>query len=84
MNIASAYPGDVISAPMMAALVVAVVGGLAAWLILVFLADRPPKARQARQAARPTPVPAAPEGAAQDEQSEAGRAQVDGRHGAAA
>jgi hypothetical protein len=84
MNFASAYPGDVISAPMMAALIVVVVGGLAAWLILVFLADRPPKAKETRQAVRPTPVPAALDQAAHDEQSEAGRAPAGGRRGAAA
>lgn len=83
MNVASAYPGDVISAPMMAALIVVVVGGLAAWLILVYLADRQPKAKETRQAGTPTPVPAALDQADQDEQSEADLAQVAGRHEAA-
>ena len=84
MNLASAYPGDVISAPMMAVLVLVVVGGLAAWLILVFLADRQSSAKETRQADTPTPVPAALDRAAEDEHSEAGHAQVDRRHGAAA
>ena len=84
MNLASAYPGDTISAPMMAALVLAVAGGLAAWLILVFLANRPGGSKGARQAATPTPVPAALGRSAEDEHSEAGRAPLDGRHGAAA
>lgn len=84
MNLASAYPSDVISPLMMAAIILAVAVGLGAWLILVFLADRPPSAKETRQADRPTPVPAALDHAAQDEQSEAGRAPVGGRHGAAA
>jgi len=84
MNFASAYPGDVISAPMMAILVFVVVGGLAAWLILVFLADRQGSAKYARQAKTPTPVPSALNRAAEDEHSEAGHVPVDGRHGAAA
>jgi hypothetical protein len=84
MNFASAYPGDTISAPMMAALVIVVVGGLAAWLILVFLADRQPGGRDVRQAATPTPVPAALDRAAEDEHSEAGHAPLDVRHEAAA
>ncbi len=84
MNIASAYPGDVISAPMMAVLVLVVVGGLAAWLILVFLADRQSSAKETRQADTPTPVPAALDRAAEDEHSEAGHVQVDVRHKTAA
>ena len=84
MNLASAYPGDTISAPLMAALVIAVAGGLAAWLILVFLADRQGGSKSARQAATPAPVPAALDRAAEDEHSEAGHAALDGRHGAAA
>jgi len=84
MNFASAYPGDVISAPMMAALVLAVVGGLAAWLILVFLADRPSSAKETRPAQTPTLVPSPLNRAAEDEHSEAGHVPVDRRHGAAA
>jgi hypothetical protein len=84
MNLASAYPGDAISAPMMAALVLAVAGGLAAWLILVFLAGRQGGSKGARRAATPTPVPAALGRAAEDEHSEAGQARLDGRHEAAA
>jgi len=83
MNLASAYPGDSISAPMMAALVLAVVGGLAAWLILVFLADRQGSAKEARQADMPTPVLAALDREAEDEHSEAGRAPAGRGHGAA-
>ena len=84
MNLASAYPGDSISAPMMAALVLAVVGGLAAWLILVFLADRQSSAKKTPQADMPTPVLTVLDQAAEDEHGEAGHAPVDGRHGAAA
>jgi hypothetical protein len=84
MNLASAYPGDVLSPLMMAAIVLAVAVGLGAWLILVFLADRQSGARETRQAGRPTPVAAAPGRAAEDEHSEAGRAPAVGRHGAAA
>ncbi len=84
MYLASAYPGDAISAPMMAALVIAVAGGLAAWLVLVFLADSRSGNEDARQAATPTPVRPALDRAAEDEHSEAGHAPLDGRHGAAA
>jgi hypothetical protein len=84
MHLADAYPSDVISPLMMAAIILAVAVGLGAWLILVFLADRQSSARQTRQADRPTPVPAAPRREAEDEHSEAGRAPVEGRHGAAA
>ena len=84
MSIASAYPSDVLSPLMMAAIILAVAVGLGAWLILVFLADRQSSAKQARQAGAPTPVPAALDRAAEDEHGEAGRAAVDGRHGAAA
>ena len=84
MYLASAYPSDVISPLMMAAIILAVAVGLGAWLVLVFLADRQPSAKEARQAGRPTPVPAALDHAAQDEQSGAGRVPVDGRHEAAA
>jgi hypothetical protein len=84
MYLASAYPSDSISAPLMAALVLVVVGGLAAWLILVFLADRQGSAKETRPADRPTPVLAAPGREAEDEQSEPGRAPVDVRPGAAA
>ena len=84
MNFTSAYPSDALSPLAVAAIILAVTVGLGAWLILVFLADRPSSAREARQADAPTPVPAAPDQAAEDEHSEAGLAAVDGRHGAAA
>ena len=84
MKLASAYPSDVISPLMMAAIILAVAVGLGAWLILVFLADRQSSAKETRQAATPTPVPAAPGREAEDEQGEAGRAPVGGRHEAAA
>ncbi len=84
MNLASAYPSDVISPLMMAAIILAVALGLGAWLILVFLADRQSSAKETRQAGRPTPLPAGVDQAAEDEQSEAGRAPVADRHGAAA
>jgi len=84
MNIASAYPGDTISAPMMAALVLAVLGGLAAWLILVFLADRQGSAKEARQADGHTPVLTVLDRAAEDEHKGAGHARADSEHGAAA
>jgi len=84
MYLASAYPGDSISAPMMAALILAVAGGLAAWLILVFLADRSCSAKETRQSDMPAPVLAALGREAEDEHSEAGHARVEGPHGAAA
>lgn len=84
MNLASAYPSDVISPLMMAAIILAVAVGLGAWLILVFLADRSSSAKGARQADIPTPVPTELDRAEEDEHSEAGRAPLDRRHGAAA
>jgi hypothetical protein len=84
MYLASAYPGDTISPWMMALLVFVVVGGLAAWLILVYLADRQGSRKETRQADVPTPVPPALDPTAEDEHMEAGHAPVDGRHGAAA
>jgi hypothetical protein len=65
-------------------LVLAAAGGLAAWLILVFLADRQGSGQEARQADVPAPVLAALDREAEDEHSEAGRAPVDRGHGAAA
>lgn len=87
MNVASAYPSDVLSPLMMAAIILAVAVGLGAWLILVFLADRQSSAKETRQADVPAPGAAALDRAAEaaeDEQGEAGHAPVAGRHGAAA
>jgi len=84
MYLASAYPSDVISPLMMAAIILAVALGLGAWLILVFLADRQGGHQATRQAGRPTPVPAALDREAEDEHSEAGHAPVGSRPGAAA
>ena len=84
MDLASAYPSDSISPWMMAAIVLAVAVGLGAWLILVFLADRQGGARKARQARKSTPVPAALDRAAEDENTEAGHSPDHARHGAAA
>ncbi len=84
MHLADAYPSDVISPLMMAAIILAVAVGLGAWLILVFLADRSSSAKVTPQAVTPTPVLAALDRTAEDEQGEADRAPVDGRRGAAA
>lgn len=84
MKLASAYPNSAISGAMMAVIIVVVLGSLAAWLILVFLADRQSSAKETRQADVPTPVLAALDPAAEDEHSEAGHAPADDRHGAAA
>ncbi len=84
MDVASAYPNSAISGAMMAVMIVVMLGTLAAWLILVFLADSHGSARETRQADVPTPVLAALDPAAEDEHSEAGHASADGRHGAAA
>jgi hypothetical protein len=43
MDIASAYPNSDLSALSMTVIAVIVAGTLAAWLILVFLADRQPR-----------------------------------------
>jgi hypothetical protein len=84
MYLADAYPSDVISPLMMAAIILAVAVGLGAWLILVFLADRSTSAKGTRQADIRTPVPATLDRAAEDEHDEAGHAPRGDRHGAAA
>lgn len=84
MNLASAYPNSAISAAMMAVIALVAAGTLAAWLILVFLADRQSSAKKTPQADMPTPVLTVLDQAAEDEHGEAGHAPVDGRHGAAA
>jgi hypothetical protein len=43
MNLASAYPNSDVSALAMTVIAVVMVCTLAAWLVLVFLADRPPR-----------------------------------------
>lgn len=55
MNVASAYPNSDLSALSMTIIAVVMVGTLAAWLILVFLAARPPRPRPG--AASPQPEP---------------------------
>ncbi|HEX9042871.1 MAG TPA: hypothetical protein VF838_17950 [Trebonia sp.] len=84
MELASAYPNSAISGVMMAVIALVAAGTLAAWLILVFLADRQGSAKETRQPDMPAPVVAAPDPAAEDEHSEAGHVPADGRHGAAA
>ena len=61
MNIASAYPNSALSALSMMVIGFVVAGSLAAWLGLVFLADRQPRK------ARGDAAPAAPEDTAEDE-----------------
>ena len=84
MNLASAYPNSAISPAMMAVIALVAAGTLAAWLIMVFLADRQSSAKKTPQADMPTPVLTVLDRAAEDEHGEASRAPVDGRHGAAA
>ncbi len=84
MDVASASPNSAISGAMMTVIALVVVASLAAWLILVFLADRQGSAKETRQADVTTPVLTALDSAAEDEHSEAGHAPADGRHGAAA
>jgi hypothetical protein len=46
MYIASAYPNSALGAPTMVLIALVVAGSLAAWLGLVFLADRQPRGRR--------------------------------------
>jgi hypothetical protein len=62
MYIASAYPNSALSALTMMVIGLVMAGALAAWLGLVFLADRQPRK------ARGDAAPAAPDDAAEDEQ----------------
>jgi len=48
MDLASAYPNSDISALSMTLIAVVMAGTLAAWLILVFLADRQPRRQRAQ------------------------------------
>ena len=50
MSFASAYPDSAISGWMMTVIALVMVASLAAWLILVFRADRQGSARKTRQA----------------------------------
>ncbi len=84
MDVASAYPNSAISGTMMAVIALVMTACLAAWLILVFLADSHGSAKETRQADAPAPMLAGLDPAAEDEHSEAGHAPADGRHGAAA
>jgi hypothetical protein len=77
MYFASAYPNPALSAGAMIAIAFVVLATLACWLIMVFVAARPPRAQHSRQAhgdATPAgPVQlAAPDAAAEDEHSEVG------------
>lgn len=77
MFLASAYPSSAISAGAMAAIAFVAVAALAFWLIMVFVAARPPRERRGWQAhgdatpAGPSEL-AAPGAAAEDDHSEAG------------
>jgi hypothetical protein len=84
MNFASAYPDSAISAPMMIVIALVMTASLAAWLILVFLADRQGSGKETGQAGARTPVLAALDRTAEDEHNEATRAPADSAHGAAA
>jgi len=84
MYLATAYPDSAISPVMMTVIALVMTASLAAWLILVFLADRQSGANAARQADMSAPVLAGLGQEAEDEHSEAGHAPAEGRHGAAA
>jgi len=83
MDFASAYPNSAISAGAMAAIALVAASCLAAWLIMVFLAERSNE-RHSGQARSRHPAVALLDEAAEDEHSEAGTAPVDRRRGAAA
>lgn len=83
MSFASAYPDSALSAGLLVLIALVMVGALAIWLGLVFLADRGPRMDSGRAATR-LPVMAQPDKAAEDEHSGAGPAPAGRRHGAAA
>jgi hypothetical protein len=84
MNFASAYPNSAVSPLVMMAIGFVVVGALALWLGLVFLADRKSSEREAREADSYLVVVASPDQTAEDKHSEADSGQAAHRHSAAA
>jgi hypothetical protein len=94
MELASAYPNSELSAGAMVAIVVVMAGGLIAWLVLVFLADRKTSELSARRAQPAAPAPATvaaagadvtgPDDTTEDEASEAGHGDDASRRRAAA
>jgi hypothetical protein len=87
MDLASAYPNSAISTGAMLAIALVAVGGLAIWLVLVFLADRETANLSARRAQRPVaaagPALAGPDETAEDEQDEAAYGDAHRRRAAA-
>jgi hypothetical protein len=74
MYIASAYPNSALPALTMTVMALVIAGSLAAWLVLVFLADRQSR-KPRQQQARPgltgdDTALAAPDGTAEDEHRE--------------
>jgi hypothetical protein len=84
MFFASAYPNSAISAGAMMAIAFVVVCTLAIWLVMVYLAGRESGKKNVRQPASPIGVVAEPDGAAEDEHSEARPAPAGHQHEAAA
>jgi hypothetical protein len=70
MNLASAYPNSDLSALSMTVIAVVMACALAVWLILVFLADRPPRVRARAGQAGTEAVSARPFAVTDNEHSE--------------
>jgi hypothetical protein len=88
MYLANAYPNSALSAAALMVLGFVMVGALALWLGLVFLADRKSTAKEARQADSYLAVvaqpPEAEDGHSEAGRDEAGNDQAASRQGAAA
>jgi hypothetical protein len=85
MDLASAYPNSAISTGAMLVIALVMVGSLALWLGLVFLADRSRRDRSARRPVAVTePALTEPAQTAEDEQDEAGHGDVARQRQAAA
>jgi hypothetical protein len=84
MYLANAYPNSALSAGALMAIAFVMVGVLAFWLIMVYVADRQGARRDVPQAENHLEPVAGQDEVAEDEHSEAGPAPAGQRHGAAA
>ncbi|HVT68093.1 MAG TPA: hypothetical protein VHF26_10120, partial [Trebonia sp.] len=85
MYLANAYPNSAVSAGAMMAIAFVMVGVLAFWLVMVYLAARDKSGgKHGGQVETPAGAVAQPEEAAEDERSEARRAPAGSRHATAA
>lgn len=85
MFLADAYPNSDISAGAMLAIALVMVGVLAFWLVMVYVAAREPRKPRGQQAGTlGGAAVAAPDGTADDEHGAAGQHRIAREHGAAA